>query len=491
MLSCRYTVITFLLCLGYRVTQRGQMHVEHLRYFAAKVSGLQHDNVDLAKHFSSKVHALCKMILRDCCIEMESSAEGVERAASSTDLVGYMRLDMYRRIPEEVAKGCTQICSSSADEECILQTFLTIVPGLIQVIKEIFVDEETSQVQNGLRGLSDETLEHFMSNVRGAEKDCRVLKCNCEVCKILEKLCLQNCGKQSTAEIEKWGKSLAILSVLDFLKPFFHRCPGDMRLHKRLELFSGYIREILLDPVDFADDVFLRDFSNAAQNLIHFSKSDPSKLVRFELTDSTLTCYSENIVHDIHQKTFSQRFRIRKEPDAELQLHAVARVYTDGEIQKMGAFQSVIMLSESSLERFDKCMGRFRSVAMVKLEDKDSDKLRVILCSTQKEKLSEVLQVLTGELSEDSVDLSKSQVTQCYLTMRTVPGKRETVVSLRLIYKQESEAVELDSQDFVAFADSSAEGACIPEMQLVGKISLLLCKLCLDQSDPPFSLVPL
>ena len=233
----------------------------------------------------------------------------------------------------------------------------------------------------------------------------------------------------------------------------------------------------MLDQVDFTDDVFLRDFADAAQTLIRFAKFDPSKLVRFELPESPLTYYSENIVHDIHQNTFSQRFRIRKESDAELQLNAVASVYIDGKNQKIGAFQSVIMLSESSLERFDKCMSHFRSVIMVTLEDKDPGKLKVVLCSSQKEKLSEVLQVLSGELSENSVDLSKSQVTQCPLTMCTVPGKGQTVVSLRLIYKWESEAVDLDSKDFEAIADSSAEGCSIPEMQLVGKISLLLCKL--------------
>ena len=177
------------MCLGYRVTQRGQMHVEHLRYFAAKVSGLQHDDADLVKHFSSRVHTLCEMVLRDCCIEMETSAEGVERAASSTDHVGYMflGLDIDRPIPKEIAKGCAQICSSSAAAECILKAFLTIVPDLIQIIKEIFVEEEISQMQNGLRGLSDETLKHFVSKVRGAEKDNGVVRCICEVCKLLEK----------------------------------------------------------------------------------------------------------------------------------------------------------------------------------------------------------------------------------------------------------------------------------------------------------------
>lgn len=105
----------------------------------------------------------------------------------------------------------------------------------------------------------------------------------------------------------------------------------------------------------------------------------------------------------------------------------------------------------------------------------------MVLCSTQKEKLSEVLHVLREELSEDVLDLNQAEVTQCPLSMRTVSTKKETVVSLRLNYKWGSEAILLDSKEFVAIADSSADGACIPEVNLIGKINLLLYSLSLGQ----------
>ena len=235
---------TFSLLLDCRVNQRGQMHIKHLRYFAAKISSLKHDNADLMKYFSSKVHTLCNTVLTDCCIELEKSAEGVERAASSTNNVVY--LEMHGLVSEHVSKCCQQIYSSSTEN--ITKPFLAIVPDLIQAIKEIFVIKKNSKAQNGLRGLPDKAVENYVSKVRAAEKDNNVLKLICEVCEVLEQLCLENCGNQPTAEIKKWGSSLAILSMLEFLKPFFHhdqKCMEHLRLHKRLELLSGNIKGIM------------------------------------------------------------------------------------------------------------------------------------------------------------------------------------------------------------------------------------------------------
>ena len=452
------------------------MHVRHLRDLATKIVGLQHENADLTKHFSNKIQSLCKSVLRDCCIELEDSTKGVDRAASSPNHVDY--LEMRRPTPKEVVRNYQQMCSSSA--ECITEPFLTIVPHLIQTIKEIFVLEKISQVQNGLRGLSDQTLEQYVSKVRDVGRNNRVRQLVCEVCKILEQLCLENCGKLPTAEIEKWGKSLALLSMLEFLKPFFHdqHCLQNVRLHKRLELFSGHLRDIMSDVVDVADEVFGRDFCNVSLSLILFAKFDPSKLVRFEVTDLTnapLTCnIIENTEYDRRQDTFSQRFQIRKESEDELQLHASACVHIDGRVRKMGAFQSVIMLSASGEGVFDKCVSRLRNVAMVKQKEGGSETLRVVLYSTQKEKLGEALNVLRRDVGDDLVDLKNSKITQCHLTMRSVTAKEGDVLTLCLVYKWGSEAVILDSNDFVPFADSSADSAGIPEVKLVGRISIVV-----------------
>ena len=94
----------------------------------------------------------------------------------------------------------------------------------------------------------------------------------------------------------------------------------------------------------------------------------------------------------------------------------------------------------------------------------------MVLCSTQKEKLSDALDVLRGELSEDLTDFKKSVITPCHLTMRSVSGRKDAVLSLRLVYKWGSEAVSLDSSDFSPFADSTADGAWIPELQVKGNI---------------------
>ena len=455
------------------------MHVRHLRELATKISGLQFENAELMKYFSVKVQTLCKVVLTDCCIELEGSVEGVKRAALSTNPVGY--LEIHRAIPKDIARKYQQVCSPS--EESIIKTFRAIVPNLIQSVKEIFVDENISEVQNGLRGLSENRLEQFLSNVRDAEKNIRTQQLVCTVCEILEQLCLENCGKQPATEIENWGATLAIPSMLSFLKLFFQHHEQGIRLHKRLELFSMRLKDIISGHVDTADEVFMRDVSNVTLSLIHFAKFSPSKVVRFELTGSTnsaVTCDSENnndkVHYERHHETFSQWFEIRKESEDELRLHANALVHVDGRICKKGAFQSVITINTSAEEAFDACMTHFIDVTAMKLKDNDSENLRVVLCSIQKEKVSEVLEVLKRKLSEEVVNFRQSEVTQCHLTIRSITSKAETVLSLGLFYKWGSEAVGVDSKDFVSLPDSSVGEACTPEVQFIGKMKLMLYK---------------
>ena len=468
-----YSDIIFSLSLDYKVTQRGQMHVRHLREFATKLSrSLQCENTELTKYFCCKTQTLCRTVLRDCCIELEGSAEGVEAAASCTSHVGFLQI--HRPIPRDIAGKFRLICSSS--KEFSIHHFLAIAPYLIEITKDIFVFDGISDVQNGLKGLPEETLAQFVSNVRDDEENKAVPQLVCEVCKILEQLCLKNCGEQPTSKIEKWGKNLGIICMLDFLKPFFQYCPQDVRLHKRLELFSEHLRDIMSGQVDLTDEMFMRDFSNISLSLIHFAKFDPTKLVRFELTDSAkspVRCHSENIKYDSCTDTFLQQFCIKKESEDEVELQAIAYVHVDGRISKKGAFMLDIMMNASDEEAFDRCMFRFAEVSVTKREDKDSGNILVVLCSTQKEKLSEVLVVIKRELSEDLVNLRRSEVTRCPLKMRTIGTKAGAVVSLRLVYKWGFETIALDSKDFVTLADSSAGGTCIPEVQLVGKIKSL------------------
>ncbi|KAJ7388570.1 hypothetical protein OS493_036937 [Desmophyllum pertusum] len=259
-------------------------------------------------------------------------------------------------------------------------------------------------VPNGLRGLHKETLDQLVSDVREAEQNNNIRQLVCEVCKILENVCVNNRGSQHSTElIRKWGSSLGVYHILELLKPFFQQCPQDVRLHKRLEQFSCCIRGIMSDK--HVDEVFVRDVFDVSSTLIHFAKFDPAKLVRFELTDSTnrpVTCKRDSVVHDTDSDTYSQVFFPRKESEEELLLHAAARVHSKGQV---GAFQSVITLPASAEEAFDKCMTRHSTdVAVIKLNVSDSQGIRVVLCSTQKEKLSLLVDdVLKQELREEEV----------------------------------------------------------------------------------------
>ncbi|XP_068751947.1 uncharacterized protein [Montipora capricornis] len=461
----------------YRLTtERGQMHVKHLRYLATKIGSLEHDSVELEKYFAIKIHAYCQMVLRDCCLEMESTAYGVGKAASSTKLDAFITIRMLGSIPDCLKDflffACKDICSSS--EECIIEKFKSVVPELIQMIKEVFVENDTNhEEQNGLRGLSDETLAPFELSIRIARQDKTVLKLMSVVSKILEKLCQQNCSYGRKSEIERWGKSAANLAMLDFLKSFFQNCPENRRLHKRLELFSERMVDILSNPREFADEVFIRNFANIALSLIDFAKFDASKLVRFVLIDSSnscINCSREHTQYDLNRNpsVFSQTIHVKKESEDELKLHASASVHMGGEIHEVGSFQLVIMLCESGWESLEKCRRKMPRVTTAKMKDKDSDNLRVVLCSSQKQELSEVLQVLGSEMSEGLVDLTKSQVTQCPLTARSISAKAGKVLSLRLIYKWGSGSLDLESKDFVVCANSSARSASFPELPLFG-----------------------
>ena len=466
-------LLFLLLLLGstYNVTQRGQMHVRHLREYAAKISGLQRADANLVKYFASQIQTLCDTLLRDCCIELETSADGVERAASSSSYVHY--IEIHRPVPEDLEEKYAEVFSSP-DES--VKSFLAIVPNLIQITKEIFVEEEVSKAQNGLRGLPKETAEQFDSSIRNAERNNNVGLLVSDVSKILELLCLKNCDPQKSAEIKNWGENLAVLNTLEALKPFFKHCKQDVRLYKRLALFSGRLRAIVSGQVDITDRVILRDFCNVSLSLVNFAKFDPSKLVKFELINSSnvaMTFHSESVEYDSSLDTFSQRFHLKKKPGDELQLCVVACVHIDGQISKKGAFQSVIVIKPSGEEVLNRCMVHFVDVAAIKLEEQALDVLRVCLCSTKKQKLLEALDDLKKKLGTDLVE-TKQEVSNSHLKIRTV-NTEQTVVSLRLVYKWGSEAVSLDSKDFLTLADSSAGGICIPEVHLVGKSQLFDC----------------
>lgn len=473
-----------LLSLDYRVTLRGQMHIRQLRNVAKKILGLQYMHADLQNYFIRKIQNLCKSVFRDCCVELEVSADNVERAAASTNHAQYLiqSIDNHCPLPQEIKKRYQEVCSLS--EESTIKTFLIIVPYLIQNTKDIFVDKRMSEVpQNGLRGLTKETLDTFVSSVRTAKENSGFFELLRDSCNILQRLCMENYDKEQNTEIEKWGESLAMLSMLSYLKPFFQHCCQDIRLYKRLELFSCCLREIVANR-DYVDEVLVHSSCNVLMSLIHFAKFDPSKVVRFELsvfsTCVPCTCIRETIKHDKLENTYSQVFRIKNEED-ELRLYAVARVYIDGEIVRKGkgTFQATITLTPSCEQVLDRHINRFHDLTVAKLTDKGSGNLRVVFCTTQKEKLSPLLEVLRKELKEN---VFSWEVKQCPLSMRSnVTSMEAAMLGLRLVYKWGSEAVVHDSNDFLAYDRSS-------HVQCVGKFIIFV--ICLVNVCLPFLIEP-
>ena len=437
------------------------MHINHLRELAFKIARMNREDLHLMEYFTNQIKTLCNFILKDCCIEMNAEVT----------IESYPRfLSFHQLVTDDVAVTLEKICSSST--RSINEDFFCVLPFLIQAIKEIFRKESPSVVQNGLKGLPKEIVSLHECHVRDAFQNKDILKLMYEVCSVLKHLCVRNCSKQSTDEIDVWSESLGIWNMADCLKSFF-QSQQDSKLHKRLQLLSRSLGRIAAD-IGNVKEIELRYFYHVSLNLIEFATFDPSKLVRFEITNSTncpITGYSGGLKYDSSHGTFSQKFEIRKESENALQLDAVARVNLDGQIRVVGAFQSVIMLPPSSEEHFERYVSRGTLPVAIKRERSDSGNVRVVLCSTRREDISEALSLLQTSLGEDLVDGEQLKVTVSHLTVRCF-AEAGKVVSLRLIYKWESDAISIESKDFMAIADSSGGGTCTTDLKFTGNTNV-------------------
>ncbi|KAL9971284.1 hypothetical protein ACROYT_G023792 [Oculina patagonica] len=456
----------------YKVKERGQMHIEHLRELTVTIAGLQHNDPNMMKYLGFEIKKLCNSVLRDCCIEIATSKEDLDLVSSTENCASLLAI--HRQIYEDLAKKCKHMCLSS--EEAITGNFLMIVPQLVQAIKEIFRDERIPAVQNGLRGVAEETTNKITDHILQAAQAKSILRLVSEVCKILEHLCHNNNDNRSTeTEIRNWGGCAMIVVMLYFLERFFLSNEA-RRMYKRLEILSASVRDIMSNPAAFEGN-FLHDFHNVALSLLKFAKFDPSQLVRFELTDptnSSNTHSNDELKYEKSQEVFSQLFWISKECEDELQLEAVARVHIDGHVRSIGAFESQITLPASCSGAIDRVPIASLSIAVKRQQD-DSGNLRVTLYATKKENVGMALKYLENELGRDVVDLKQTEIIQSHLKVRS-RAKAGTVVRLRLVHKWGSETLVLESSDFVALADSSAGGACAPEQEIAAETGKLAIK---------------
>ena len=163
---------------------------------------------------------------------------------------------------------------------------------------------------------------------------------------------------------------------------------------------------------------------------------------------------------------FSQLFWINKESEGDLKLEAVAHVHIDGHLRKIGAFESAITIPQASSKVVDRLQNTYLPVA-VERNYGSCGKIRVTLYSTQKENVRKVLEYLERELGEEEVDLKKEKIAESHLKFRSF-AKAGTDVKLRLIHEWGSETIGLESDHFLALADSRAGGACMPDSETAG-----------------------
>ncbi|KAJ7393465.1 hypothetical protein OS493_006444 [Desmophyllum pertusum] len=188
--------------------------------------------------------------------------------------------------------------------------------------------------------------------------------------------------------------------------------------------------------------------------------------------------------YDESNETFSQMFWICKESEDELQLEAVAHVHINGHIRSIGAFETLIILRASCNEAIDRVAVASLSVA-VKANTISRETSAFTLYAMQKENVRKALTYLEKELGEGVIDLKQTEIIQSHLRVRSC-AEAGTVVSLRLIHKWGSETIVLDSNDFVALADSTAGGACVPDLEIAAEMG----RLAIRQIRNEFPAVP-
>ena len=212
------------------------MHINHLRELASEIQSLNRKDQHLMEYFANQIRTICRdFILKDCCIELDADVS-VENYPHF--------LSIRQQITEYVALKLETICSSSTTS--INEDFLSIVPFLIQAIKDIFRKGNHLVVQNGLRGLPKESVSQHESKVRDAFLNKDIFRLVYEVCRVLGSLCLNNCENHSAEEINNWSESAGIWTMSEFLKKYF-QSRQDGKLHKRLQLFSRSLGRILED----------------------------------------------------------------------------------------------------------------------------------------------------------------------------------------------------------------------------------------------------
>ncbi|XP_022786989.1 uncharacterized protein LOC111327144 isoform X2 [Stylophora pistillata] len=454
---------------AYKVKERGQMHIRHLRELATRIDRLEHNDVDMEIYLIKEIKYLCGSVFRDCCIEMANSKGDLEFAASTENHSEI--LATHDRISKEVSSQYRKIRMP--------RHFLPIIPHLIQAVKEIFKDENIPQIQNGMIGISEDvTLTKINSEIQDAVEKKHILRLFTAVSTILECLCRSNNEDQSQItenEISNWGKSVMIIRMLEFLEKHFETAGSDaLRLQERLRIFSIHLKSIMSDRQDY-EEAFLSDFHNVALGLIAFAKFDPTRFLRFELKDpsSSAGIQGDDVLrYDKSKEIFSQLFWISKESDEELQLEAIAYVHIDGKLRRIGAFESEITLPAPATEVIDNLPMASLPV-VVKREYGIGGSIRVTLYATQKENIRKALEYVMQELGGEGVDLGREKIASSHLKLRSL-AKAGTVVKLRLIHRWRSESICLESDDFIALADSSAGGSFMPDSETAAEANQMM-----------------
>lgn len=316
----------------YVVSERGKMHVCHLRGVLEnllKVSRRREilEDHDLRKYFS-EIQKLFRSILRDCCVEL---------------LRDNCPSDFFAEALEERGKLTERLMTNlkkAENEEISYERSHDIIPELIQAVKETFSGRLHRPMLNGMWGLDSAERNELTRNITDARKELESYKIQVEIFKILEMLCkknrdtLRSFGK-APDKVNYFAEQANVKEVLQIVEPFFLGEEG-IRLKERITTLSHSMLSMLRGAPESKDPFFVNDIHNIALSLLKFVEFSPECLLQFQVNPVRgCDLVSTEALH-FKQGVFSQRFRFTQRDQNGGYIRSVVRTLLGGTRKEIG-----------------------------------------------------------------------------------------------------------------------------------------------------------
>ena len=449
--------------------------MQHLRDLAERIQQMKRNDKDLNCFFSRETQTLLEFIIRDCFIEVCDDEHDLSESPSSEQIIGF--LQEKKAFPNDMANQLRQLINGcpAGGHMAVLRTLIEVVPPLVQLVKESFREQSEYKKHEGLWGIPEHIVPHFVEKVRAAMDNPLCTRIICELSRALTELCLQNRNGRRSEEIESLGSSLVINQLLDILAPFL-QSGYELKLQKRIRRVGNCLTEII-DNLHASDNLATGYYARLTLAFLQFAELDPCNLVQFDIQSPSggveplgkLTC-------DKSEESFSQAYKVTKGSEAEIELRCTAWVTMDGERFKAGAFQMEVSLTQDERERFEELQknAEFSGIRTMMTEQLQQSQTLMTICSKQKTDFLNIAQILKNELH---LEEEKFQIGRCPLAVRSC-ADHGNPLRLTLVYERGEKTITLESRDFVTCAEPNEKFSWSPLTKITTEKLFLSGKSC-------------